>query len=169
VEPTFTRPRASPPLRFLLRVPRRLYIGPLADLLASRCVLLLTTRGRRSGQPRQTLVSFMPLIDGRYVVFSGWGVHSDWYLNVRADPRVRVNVGQRQMDATARLVEDPEQRRGLMLRMASQSSGCGPPRPIRPLLKLTRVLDYEGEIQMAVAAGGTLPVVEIRPDQPLST
>jgi hypothetical protein len=31
------------------------------------------------------------------------------------------------------------------------------------LLKLTRVFDYQGEIDMAVAAGGTLPVVELFP------
>jgi deazaflavin-dependent oxidoreductase (nitroreductase family) len=148
----------------MLRLPRLLYFGPLAELMRSRCVLLLTTRGRRSGQPRRTPVSFMPLADGRYVVFSGWGIHSNWYRNIRADPRVRITVGRRQMNATAKLVEDPEQRRGLMLRMASRSSGCGPPRPVRPLLKLTRVFDYQGEIDMAVAAGGTLPVVEIRPD-----
>jgi deazaflavin-dependent oxidoreductase (nitroreductase family) len=150
-------------------LPRRFYVGPLAELLSSRCVLLLTTRGRRSGLPRQTLVSFMPLLDGRYVIFSGWGIKSDWYRNVRADPRVRINVGRQQLNATAKLVEDPEQRRGLMLRMAARSSGCGPPRPVRPLLKLTRAFDYQGEIDMAVEAGGTLPVVEITPDQPLNT
>jgi hypothetical protein len=67
------------------------------------------------------------------------------------------------MDATAHLVEDPERRRQLMLRMAARSSGCGPPAPLRPLLKLTGAFDYQGEIDMAVAAGGTLPVVEIIP------
>jgi deazaflavin-dependent oxidoreductase (nitroreductase family) len=148
----------------MLRLPRLMYVGPLAELMRSRCVLLLTTRGRRSGLPRPTTVSFMPLSDGRYVIFSGWGIHSDWYRNVLADPRVHIQVGQDQMNATAKVVEDPQQRRGLMLRMASLSSGCGPPRPLRPLLKLTRIFDYEGEIQMAVAAGTTLPVVEIRPD-----
>jgi deazaflavin-dependent oxidoreductase (nitroreductase family) len=164
VEPTFERPRSNVLLRFLLRVPRLVYVGPMAELLESRCVLLLTTRGRRSGRPRRTLVSFMPLLDGRYVVFSGWGIKSDWYRNVRANPRVRINVGRDQMSATAKLVEDPEQRRGLMLRMAARSSGCGPPRPVRPLLRLTRVFDYQGEIEMAVRAGGSLPVVEITPD-----
>jgi deazaflavin-dependent oxidoreductase (nitroreductase family) len=148
----------------MLRLPRLLYVGPVAELLKARCVLLLTTRGRRSGQPRQTPVSFMPLADGRYIVFPGWGIHSDWYRNVRADPRVHIQVGQNQMDATAKLVEDPEQRRGLMLRMADRSSGCGPPKPIRPLLKLTGVFDYQGEIDMAVEAGGSLPVIEITPD-----
>ena len=64
---------------------------------------------------------------------------------------------------TARVVEDPERRRQLMLQMKARSSGCGPPGPMRPLLKLTRIFDYQGEIDMAVAAGGTFPVVEIFP------
>jgi deazaflavin-dependent oxidoreductase (nitroreductase family) len=163
-EPTFKRHAAKPWLQWMLRVPRYVYVGPLAELLRSRCVLLLTTRGRRSGKPRTTAVSFMPIQDGRYVVFSGWGVGSNWYRNVRADPRVRVKVGQREFSATAKVVEDPDQRIQLMRQMAARSSGCGPPKPVRPLLKLTGAFDYQGEIDMALRAGATLPVVEIAPD-----
>ena len=111
----------------------------------------------------------MPLDNGHLVVFSGWGVDSDWYANVRADPRVRVKIGRREVAGTARLVEEPERRRELMLRMQRRSSGCGPPRAVRPLLKATRAFDYDGEIAMAVNAGGTLPVFEIVLDQPLRT
>jgi deazaflavin-dependent oxidoreductase (nitroreductase family) len=166
---SFQRRRAGPFLRLMLRVPRLVYVGPLAELLRSRCVMLLTTRGRRTGRPRTTPVSFMPLEDGHLVVFAGWGVDSDWYANVRADPRVRVKLGRRELSGTARLVEPPERRQELMLRMQRRSSGCGPPRPVRPLLKATGAFDYDGEIAMAVNAGGTLPVLEIVPDQPLRT
>ncbi|MCA1644552.1 MAG: nitroreductase family deazaflavin-dependent oxidoreductase [Chloroflexi bacterium] len=162
-EPTFTRPRASPLLRALLKIPSLVYRGPLADLMRSRCVLLLTTRGRRSGRPRTGAVSFMPLGE-HFVVFSGWGVRSNWFRNVRANPDVMVTVGRRRMRATARLVEDPERRRELMRGMQARSSGCGPPQPLRPLLKLARMFDYQGEIDMAIAAGGSLPVVEIIPN-----
>ena len=150
-------------------MPRLMYVGPLADLLRSRCVMLLTTRGRRTGRPRTTAVSFMPLEDGHLVVFSGWGVGSDWYANVRADSRVRVKVGRQAVSGTARLVEEPSRRHELMLRMQRRSSGCGPPKPVRPVLKATGAFDYDGEIAMAVRAGGALPVVEIVPDQPLRT
>jgi deazaflavin-dependent oxidoreductase (nitroreductase family) len=146
----------------MLKAPIYLYYGPIADLLRSRCVMLLTTLGRRSGRPRTGGVSFMPL-DDHYIVFSGWGVTSNWYRNIQANPEVRIKVGRRQMRATARVVEDPERRRQLMLNMQARSSGCGPPRPLRPLLKLTGVFDYQGEIDMAVTAGGALPVVEIVP------
>jgi deazaflavin-dependent oxidoreductase (nitroreductase family) len=146
----------------MLRVPRAVYVGPIADLLRSRCVMLLTTRGRRTGRARTTAVSFMP-VGHRLVVFSGWGVSSSWYQNVRANPEVRIQVGRRRTRATARLVEDPQQRAELMRQMHARSSGCGPPQPVRPLLKLTRIFDYQGEIDMAVAAGGSLPVVEVTP------
>jgi deazaflavin-dependent oxidoreductase (nitroreductase family) len=161
-EPSFTRRRAGLFLRLFLTVPPLVYWGPIADLLRSRCVLVLTTRGRRTGRPRTTGVSFMPL-DDHFVIFSGWGVASNWYRNVQANSAVQIKVGQRTYQATARVVEDPEQRSQLMRQMAARSSRCGPPMFTRPLLKLTRVFDYQGEIDMALAAGGTLPVVEIFP------
>jgi deazaflavin-dependent oxidoreductase (nitroreductase family) len=161
-EPSFRRRRASPWLRAMLKVPSLVYRGPLAELMRSRCVLLLTTRGRKTGRPRTGAVSFMPLED-HFVVFSGWGVGSNWFKNIRVHPEVTVRVGRKQMRATAQVVEDPERRRALMLQMQARSRGCGPPRLIRPVLKLMHVFDYDGEIEMAVAAGGTLPVVEIFP------
>jgi deazaflavin-dependent oxidoreductase (nitroreductase family) len=148
----------------MLKAPVYLYYGPIADLLRSRCVMLLTTLGRRSGRPRTGGVSFMPL-DDHYVVFSGWGVTSNWYRNLRANPEVSIKVGRKQMRATAHVVEDPARRTALMLQMQARSAACGPPRPMRPLLKLTGVFDYQGEIDMAVAAGSTLPVVEIVPHE----
>jgi deazaflavin-dependent oxidoreductase (nitroreductase family) len=161
-EPTFTRQRPSPLLRALLKLPTLVYHGPIAELLRSRCVLLLTTKGRRSGLPRTGAVSFMPLGD-HFVVFSGWGIGSNWFRNIRANPEVTVTVGRRRVRATARVVEDPKRRSELMRQMQARSSGCGPPQPMRPLLKLTRIFDYQGEIDMAVGAGGSFPVVEIVP------
>jgi deazaflavin-dependent oxidoreductase (nitroreductase family) len=160
--PSFTRRRANPVLRLLLKAPVLLYRGPIADLLRSRCVLLLTTRGRRTGQPRTGPVSFMP-VDNHFVVFSGWGVNSNWYQNIRANPEVTITVGRRRMPALARLVEDPDRRRALMLRQQARAGRCGPPKPVRPLFKFLKIFDYDGEIKMAVNAGGSLPVVEITP------
>jgi deazaflavin-dependent oxidoreductase (nitroreductase family) len=66
--------------------------------------LLLTTLGRRSGQARRT-----PLIYGqdgdRYLVVASKGGSDDppeWYRNLRADPRVRIQVGPDVFDGTAR-------------------------------------------------------------------
>lgn len=65
--------------------------------------LLLTTHGRRSGEPRT-----LPLIYGRdgdrlLVVASRGGApnHPSWYLNLLADPNVEVQVKGDRFGATA--------------------------------------------------------------------
>jgi deazaflavin-dependent oxidoreductase (nitroreductase family) len=66
-------------------------------------LLLLTTRGRKSGTERTNPVMY--LADGdRLLVFAskaGAPNHPDWYLNLLADPHVRVEVGARSFQATA--------------------------------------------------------------------
>jgi deazaflavin-dependent oxidoreductase (nitroreductase family) len=161
-QPSFVRRRPGPFLRAFLKAPVALYHGPLAELLRSRCVMLLTTKGRRSGLARTNGVSFMPVND-HFVVFSGWGVKSSWYRNVVANPEVMISVGRRRMRATARVVEDPTRRSELMRQMQARSAGCGPPKAVRPVLKLSGAFDYDGEIKMAIEAGESLPVVEIFP------
>ncbi len=148
--------------RLLLHMPRLVYRGPIAELLRQRCVMRLTTRGRRTGRLRTVCVSFMPQGAG-FIAFSGWGIRSSWYQNVLANPEVEIQVGRRRMRATAKLIPDPEQRRLLMLQMQQRSTSCGPPKPTRAILKALRLFDYEGEIQMAVAQGGDLPVLQITP------
>lgn len=73
-------------------------------------VLILTTRGRRSGQPRQ-----LPLIYGRHgddylIVASkgGWAHHPVWYLNLVADPQVEIQVKERRLRAVARTATSAE-------------------------------------------------------------
>jgi deazaflavin-dependent oxidoreductase (nitroreductase family) len=161
-EPTLVRERPNPLLKVLFKFPVPIYRGPIAELLKSRCVLRLTTIGRRSGQPRTVCVSFMPL-EGRYVVFSGFGIHSHWYQNLRANPEVTMQVGRQRLRATAHVVEDPGRRRELMERMRARSRGCGPPTWIRPLLRLTRTFDYDAEIRLATERAEELPVVELVP------
>ncbi|ADJ47674.1 hypothetical protein AMES_5849 [Amycolatopsis mediterranei S699] len=64
---------------------------------------LLTTTGRLSGEPRT--VPMMVHRDGErwLVVASNIGAphHPDWYLNLEADSRVRVEVDGRSFDAEA--------------------------------------------------------------------
>jgi deazaflavin-dependent oxidoreductase (nitroreductase family) len=72
--------------------------------------LLLTTRGRRSGQSRTT-----PLIYGRdgdrYVVVASRGGapdHPDWYKNLAAHPEVQVQVMADTFTARARTADATE-------------------------------------------------------------
>jgi len=75
--------------------------------------LLLTTRGRRSGNLRRT-----PLIYARdgdaYVVVASYGgapQHPDWYLNLTDEPEVTIQVGADLQRARARTAEGEERER----------------------------------------------------------
>ncbi len=75
--------------------------------------LILTTTGRRSGEPRDAVLLYAQ-DDDRYVVIgSNWGQqhHPAWSLNLLADPRARVAVGPRAFDVVAHLASDDERAR----------------------------------------------------------
>ena len=78
-----------------------------------RDLLLLTTRGRRSGREYTTPVTYTR--DGdRLLVYASQGGspdHPDWYLNLVADPHVTVEVGSERFDATAETVVGEERER----------------------------------------------------------
>ncbi len=66
-------------------------------------VLLLTTRGRESGKLRRTALIYGE-DKGNYILVASRGGHPDhpnWYLNLSADPNVRVQVAEQEFEATA--------------------------------------------------------------------
>jgi deazaflavin-dependent oxidoreductase (nitroreductase family) len=72
--------------------------------------LLLTTRGRRSGKLRRTALYYGERGGDVVLVASNGGSkgHPNWYLNLAADPHVRVQVGDEEFDAVARTATGPE-------------------------------------------------------------
>ena len=66
--------------------------------------LLLTTTGRRSGEPRTSPLIFGRDGDDLLVVASvgGGPRHPAWYLNLQADPRAAVQVRADRFDVVAR-------------------------------------------------------------------
>ena len=66
--------------------------------------LLLTTTGRHSGRSTTTPLVYGRSGEGFLVVASRGGseVHPHWYLNLRADPAVELQVGAETFAATAR-------------------------------------------------------------------
>ncbi|MFN8606986.1 MAG: nitroreductase family deazaflavin-dependent oxidoreductase [Vulcanimicrobiota bacterium] len=75
--------------------------------------LLLTTIGRKSGQKR-----VMPLIYGKveqgYVVVASKGGapnHPDWYVNLKANPEVELQVASLRLSARAETVSGAERQR----------------------------------------------------------
>ena len=75
--------------------------------------LLLTTRGRKSGKLRRTALIY-GRDDGSYVVVASIGgapKHPSWYLNLEADPQVRLQVGPEEMIGQARIATGGERER----------------------------------------------------------
>ena len=73
-------------------------------------ILILTTKGRKSGEERKT-----PLIygehDGDYLIVAskgGWPKPPAWYLNLEADPDVQVQVKGDKFKARARTATPEE-------------------------------------------------------------
>jgi deazaflavin-dependent oxidoreductase (nitroreductase family) len=83
----------------------------LASLLAGIPVVMLTTTGAKSGQPRTVPVLGIPMQDGVAIIASNFGQdrHPAWYHNLRAHPDAEVVV-----DGThrrVRAVEADDERR----------------------------------------------------------
>jgi deazaflavin-dependent oxidoreductase (nitroreductase family) len=78
-----------------------------------RDVLILTTTGARSGEPRESPLAFTR--DGdHYVVIASKGgapTHPSWYHNLVANPTVTVEVHGDRFEARARVVEGEERDR----------------------------------------------------------
>jgi len=110
--------RVDLPTRIGLRVlqlHQRLYEGTDGRIghrmLGTPC-LLLTTTGRRTGKQRTAALVYARDGDDYLIVASmgGADVPPAWLHNLRAQPRVQVQVGRERFDAAAHVIErgDPE-------------------------------------------------------------
>lgn len=84
----------------LVSVPPRLVYALGLGRLLGRLVLLLTTRGRRTGKLRVTPLQYEAIGDDVFVG-SARGTAADWYRNLVVDPRVEVRVGGRRFAGMA--------------------------------------------------------------------
>jgi deazaflavin-dependent oxidoreductase (nitroreductase family) len=87
--------------------------GRLLGRMGGQRVLLLTTKGRRTGLPRTTPVQCTRVGEALIVVASNRGSRTppNWYQNLRADPRVRVQLGRETLQVRAREVTEDERDR----------------------------------------------------------
>ena|SRR5438874_1462946 len=82
----------------------RLTGGKVGGQIGKLPVLLLTTTGRKSGQPRTQPLAYTKASDGYAVIASKGGAaqHPLWYLNLRANPLADVTVGRETRKVRAR-------------------------------------------------------------------
>lgn len=104
--------------RALLRAPILFYRFGQGRLLGSRFVLI-NHIGRRTGQPRQTVVEVVDRSARSLTVAAGFGPRSDWYRNLLAHPAASIVHAGRTTGVTATPLP-AEQAAGAMLRYANR-------------------------------------------------
>lgn len=75
--------------------------------------LLLTTKGRKSGENKTVPLIFVKDGDNYVIIASlgGAAKHPVWYLNLSADPHVTLQVKDKVFEAVARTAQSPERER----------------------------------------------------------
>ncbi|HQF95078.1 MAG TPA: nitroreductase family deazaflavin-dependent oxidoreductase [Microthrixaceae bacterium] len=73
-------------------------------------VCLLTTTGRKSGEPRTMPLLYLRDGDDIVIVASkgGFSSHPQWYLNLLADPEVTIEIKRTKLPMTARVADADE-------------------------------------------------------------
>ena len=101
--------------------------GRLLSSCGGMPVLVLTTVGRKSGQPRSTMLT-APVRDGERLVlvasYGGDDRHPAWFLNLRDNPDVTVTMDGRTRPMRAR-VASPEEKADLWPRVVAAYQGYG--------------------------------------------
>src|SRR4029450_13104750 len=84
--------------------------GRIGGRLMGLPVLLLTTTGRRSGEPRTTALTYLAHGDAFVVIASVLGEprHPAWWRNLEAQPEAEVHVGRERHRVRARNAQGAE-------------------------------------------------------------
>jgi deazaflavin-dependent oxidoreductase (nitroreductase family) len=72
--------------------------------VADEQVLYLTTIGRTTGLPREIEIWFVVCRERLYL-FAETAEAAGWVKNISRNPKVTVRIGERQIDATARVLD----------------------------------------------------------------
>ena len=87
--------------------------GKLGKSFFGSPILLLTTTGRRTRQPRTWPLTYLPEGDRLIIIASNGGQpnHPAWYLNLLANPQVSIQLGDRIRTMIAHPTEGEERAR----------------------------------------------------------
>lgn len=100
--------------------------GKVGGPFEGATLLLLTSTGRKSGQPRINPLAYFALDDRIIIVGSkaGSDTNPDWVHNLRADPHAHIEVGTDSYDVTARELPADE-RDAVFERIVAAAPGFG--------------------------------------------
>jgi deazaflavin-dependent oxidoreductase (nitroreductase family) len=83
--------------------------GHVGGLLAGATMILVHHIGARSGIERVSPLACSPQGDGRFAIVASNGgspTHPNWYYNLKANPRVKVELGTQTFTVRAEELED---------------------------------------------------------------
>lgn len=87
--------------------------GKVGGMFEGAPMILITTTGAKSGQPRVAPLVYTK--DGdRYVIIASKGgapTNPDWYYNIAANPEITVEVGTESFPGHAEIAPEPERTR----------------------------------------------------------
>jgi deazaflavin-dependent oxidoreductase (nitroreductase family) len=114
--------------------------GRLSGRMEGHQILLLTTTGARSGQPRTAVLGYGRVGERYVVIASNNGAPSApaWYQNLLANPTVLLEVGPERFEARARTAR-PEERAELAQAVPYLESQQRLTERVIPLVILERV------------------------------
>ena len=87
----------------------RLSGGRFGSALGKNKILLLTTRGRKSGREFTTPLVYMDQEKGYLIIASNGGGrhHPDWYYNLKKDPHAKIQIKDLVLKARAEILDEP--------------------------------------------------------------
>jgi deazaflavin-dependent oxidoreductase (nitroreductase family) len=100
---------------------------------AWRMILLLTTTGRKTGNPHTVVVQYEK-IDDKYYIGASRGKKCDWYRNILANPNVIIEIGDKKRYGIAEAITGEDQiadfleyrlhKHPLMVGLILRADGC---------------------------------------------
>jgi F420H(2)-dependent quinone reductase len=94
-------------MKFFMAIGITLYTtsgGKIGGRISGLEVLLLTTRGRKTGKQRTTPLGYFKDQEGSYVIIgsnAGFDTHPAWFYNLKSQPHVTIQVKEKQLEVDA--------------------------------------------------------------------
>ncbi len=117
---------------------------PTSGPMAGRPLMVLTTTGAKTGEPRTVVVTFTRDGDAYVVAGSKSGAPTDpyWFRNLRSNPQVKVEVDRQAFEARATEVEGADREQLWDRHVAERPEFADYPEKagrVIPMARLTRI------------------------------